>query len=503
MQRALLADLVGWISDSQRKPLVIRGARQVGKTWIVREFARLANKTLIEINFEKTPHQFSLFLSNDPKQIILELSAAFELDIKPAKSLLFLDEIQAMPEILAKLRWFAEEMPELPIIAAGSLLEFILEQHEFSMPVGRIQYMHLEPMSFEEFLQAMDRALLYRYLKEFSLAVNQKSVIPESIHLQLTKLFKEYIIIGGMPAAVLAWVKTRTLRKVNQIHHDLLSTYRDDFSKYNTRLDVAALDRVMMAVPKMIGSKFVYSRVSQISNPHAVKKALSLLNKARLSHPIISSAANGIPLGAEIKEKHFKEIFIDIGLVSAMLGLNLSQLLSTDDVNLINGGSISEQVVGQLLRCINPSYVEPRLYYWQREEKGSNAEVDYVIEHGTKVIPIEVKTGSTGTLKSLHLFMGQKKLDIAVRISSMPLSIVQVDVVYPQQMIFRVGAEPLSNRSVHKVHEDCEMGDGNNPKNSAVKGIDQLKNRINYHLLSIPFYLTSEIHRLIQDLDNA
>ena len=451
MERLCMNFLQEWLSSNDRKPLIIRGARQVGKTWLVRNLAETANRQIIELNFEKQLQLSSLFTSNNPTEILIGISAAFNLSIQPGTSLLFLDEIQAAPEILSKLRWFAEDLPELPVIAAGSLLEFALEQHTFSMPVGRISYMHLEPLIFEEFLLAKEKQQLYEYIKNYDLTIN----IPLVIHQQLMDLFKEYLIIGGMPAAVKSWVTEHSLKKVNQISYDLLATYRDDFSRYKGRLAIERLDETLIAIPKQLAQKFIFRKINQSVNVESLKHALNLLNKARLAHPVISTAANGVPLGAESNEKFFKEIFLDVGLCSISLGLVLSEVKSIHDISQINRGGIAEQVVGQLLRTINEPYIEPTLYYWHREKKGSDAEIDYVIQHHNQVIPIEIKAGSTGSLKSLHLFMSLKKLALAVRINSDLPNVTLVTV---------------------KNHEG---------------------NPIEYNLLSLPFYLLGQIHRLI------
>lgn len=453
MKRLIFKHIREWYHSPKRKPLILRGARQVGKTWLVRHLAQQENITLIELNLEKRPSLISLFQSNEPKQILLNLEASLNTKINSNNSLLFIDEIQAAPELLAKLRWFAEDMPELPVISAGSLLEFVLTEHSFSMPVGRISYMHLEPMSFEEFLLAKDKQVLFEYLTQYNLS----SKIPEDIHLQLITLFKEYIIIGGMPDAVLSWIMDGSLVNVNQVHHDLIATYQDDFAKYNSHFKVEDLNTVMLAIPKMLGQKFIYSRIDPNLSVYTVKKIITLLNKARVTHRVTSTAANGIPLGAEAREKYFKEIFLDCGLASTALGLSFNQINAANEVNLINNSGIAEQIVGQLLRTINPYFVEPTLFYWLREEAGSNAEIDYVIQHDNQVIPIEVKAGSTGSLRSLHLFMDLKSFKLAVRINS-----------------------DLPNKTDVNV------------KNHIGKNIG-------YTLLSLPFYLIGQLHRLISN----
>ncbi|HQZ87651.1 MAG TPA: AAA family ATPase [Gammaproteobacteria bacterium] len=454
MERSLLSYLVSWINSEDRKPLIVRGARQVGKTWLVRHLASTCNKTLLEINFEKKLSLVSLFESNDPKHILLNLSAHFNQQIEPGNCLLFLDEIQAAPAIFSKLRWFAEDMPELPVIAAGSLLEFLLAEHSFSMPVGRISYMHLEPLSFEEFLLAHGKKILNNYLLEYNLTTE----IPLALHEQLILMFKEYLIVGGLPAAVKSWVKEQSLVKINQIQNDLLTTYRDDFSKYKGRIEIERMDEVMSAIPKMLGKKFVYSRVNPDISATTFKQVIALLNKARISHRVLNCSANGVPLAAEIKEKIFKEIYLDTGLCSATLGLSLNQINEAKDLTLVNQGGLSEQVVGQILRTLNPPYIEPALYYWAREEKGSSAEIDYVIQCGNNIVPIEVKSGSTGTLKSLHLFMALKKLPRAVRINA------------------------------------------DLPSNTNIKVKLQMGNDVSYKLLSLPFYLVGQLYRLLNEV---
>ncbi|MCX7121558.1 MAG: AAA family ATPase [Gammaproteobacteria bacterium] len=441
-----------WLIEPVRKPLVMRGARQVGKTWVVRQLAQEGCLQLLEFNFERNPSHKDFFTENDPKKILLNIESYLGQSIDPKKSLLFLDEIQAAPELLAKLRWFYEEMPELAVIATGSLLEFVLDDHAFSMPVGRITYLHLEPLSFEEFLLARQKQKLVEYLQRYKI----NDVIALPIHQQLLSLFKEYIIIGGLPAAVSEWAINQSLEKINLIHQDLIATYRDDFSKYAKKIPIERLEEVLHAVPKMIGQKFVYRQVNPDIQIPAIKKALDLLCKARVCHRVNSVYANGIPLAAEINEKASKVILLDSGLLSAALGLPLYQINQTSDINLINNGGVSEQVVGQLLRTMRPPYVEPHLYYWARMEGSASSEVDYILQHHTSIIPVEVKSGSTGSLKSLHYFMSEKKSMFAVRVNSDFPTIASIDV-----------------------------------KTNTGKAAK-------YTLLSIPFYLTEQIYRLIE-----
>ena len=282
------------------------------------------------------------------------------------------------------------------------------------MPVGRIGYMYLEPLSFEEFLDAVGQHELRVYLQNYV----WRLTIPAAIHSQLIKLLKEYLVVGGMPAAVSTWVAEKTPYSVNQIHFDLLATYRDDFAKYSGRLAINRLEDIMNSVPRQLGKKFVYKDANSDISSAPLKQALALLSTARICHRIVATSANGLPLGAETNEQLLKVIMLDCGLCSASLGLSLDQLQSISEISLINSGGMAEQLVGQLLRTITPAYIPSSLYYWQRDKKGAEAKIDYIIQHENQVIPIEVKAGTTGTLKSLHQFMKEKKGKIAVRINS-------------------------------------------------------------------------------------
>lgn len=353
------------------------------------------NKQLFELNFEKKTEWVAHFDSNEPIEILNNLESAFGVRIKPESSILFLDEIQAFPKLLAKLRWFAEEMPELPVIAAGSLLDFVFEEHNFNMPVGRINYFHLEPMSFEEFLYARGKPVLAERIEQ----VTFKKAISSAIHDDLIKYLREYIVVGGMPAAVRSWISEQSLVTVNRIHHNLLATYRDDFAKYHNKLDPMRLEETMKSIPRMVGSKFMYKSVNPEILTRDIKQSLQLLAKACIASIVYSSSGNGIPIGSEISQKFFKVLFIDIGLSNAMLGMTLNDVKKVSDLTLVYKGGVAEQITGQMLRIALPPYIEPNLYYWQRSNPKSNAEIDYLIQHGDRVVPIEVKAGSAGSLK--------------------------------------------------------------------------------------------------------
>lgn len=451
MERKALDDLKQWLTSHNRKPMVLRGARQVGKTWLIRALAKQSGKKLIELNFEKQRSMAVHFESQDPKTILLNLESALNEAINPAESLLFLDEIQAVPDLFATFRWFYEEMPELPVVAAGSLLEFVLEDHRFSMPVGRINYFFVEPLGFEEFLLAKNEIHLHAALQNFTL----DHPFNEALHEKANQLFKEYVLVGGMPEAVVSWTKRRSLNALSQTHQDLIHTYQDDFSKYTGRLSSHYLEAVFHAIPKYLTKKWIHSHIDRTAKQASIKQALRLLTQARLCHTVQSTAGNGFPFGAEADPKTFKMILIDVGLVSTLLGLKLHQFKTLDDLMLVHQGAPAEQVVGQLLRLLPPFYIDPSLYYWTRDAHGASAEVDYLIQHEQDIVPIEVKAGSEGKLRSLHQFMHEKHWPRAIRFYAGRALSSHINVKTPQG------------------HE------------------------VSYQLLSLPAYLTEQVHRLL------
>lgn len=423
MKRLASGFLDEWLVSSRRKPLVLRGARQVGKTWLVRDLAARHSLQLIELNLERFPEYADHFRANDPRRAVAELEADLGVAIDPRRSLLFLDEIQATPQLLAFLRWFFEEMTELPVIAAGSLLEFVLREHDFSMPVGRVAYCHIEPVSFYEFLHASENDKLRSALAHAA----ESGELGARLHEKALALFGEYCLIGGLPEVVAARIAGEGMAACMRLQRDLVATYRDDFNKYRGRASVDLLRRAMDAVPRQLGGKFVYSRVEADAKHRDIRQAVQLLERARVCHRVEHTAANGVPLGAETNPRLFKTILMDIGLVSIQLGLSLLELRDLDRTVWANKGALAKQFIGQHLRCLAREFEEPRLFYWQRTG-GRQGEVDYILQHGRHVVPIEVKSGTAGAMKSLHAFMHEKRLGLAVRFDTNPPSVQDLDV---------------------------------------------------------------------------
>lgn len=414
MYRFELDYLRRWKTRTSRKPIVIRGARQVGKSYLVRMFAGQEFSNLLEVNCERNPGIVSLFESKTPRTIVSQLEARFDVPVTPGKTLLFLDEIQAAPEVLAVLRYFHEEMPELHVVCAGSLLEFVLEEHSFSMPVGRIEYLHMGTMQFEEFLLAMKRERLRQWLCDYTLDVS----VPGEIHRELLRLMRQYLVVGGLPAAVEVFAETASYRECEQVQQSIIATYRDDFSKYASKVKHRRVEKVFAGIPRLVGRKFMYSQIDRADRARDLSEALRLLCLARVAHPVRHTAANGLPLAAEGDDRHFKVLFLDVGLLCRSLGLSVAEIEQPKDVLLINRGALCEQFVGQHLAFSGRCYGEPALYYWMRRERNSNAEVDFVMPVGPDVVPVEVKAGKTGTLKSLHLFIREKNRAFALRFNS-------------------------------------------------------------------------------------
>ena len=420
MRRKIAEKLIEWRNRNGRHPLILRGARQVGKTFLVRELAKgFAN--YLEVNFEEDGSVSELFRSKNPQAICELLEAKFDISLVDGKSLLFLDELQdAEPCVLASLRYFYEKRPGLHVVAAGSLLEFLLDADErkskkdsFSMPVGRIEYMFVSPMDFEEFLLAVGKKGLCKWIQSYQLG----DTVHESFHVELSDWFRKYLVIGGMPAVVKAYVDNGVIAAERE-QQLLLSTYHDDFPKYSGRVPAGRIQKVFRAIPSMLAKKFVYAHVDADEKARDLSSAVRLLSLARVMSKVRHTSASGAPVGAGASEQIFKPLFLDVGLCSRALGLKLTDFLEDGDAILANHGPICEQFVGQHLLFAGAEYEEPFAYCWIREAPKSQAEVDYLIQVGTQVVPVEVKGGTTGSMKGLHLYLNEKHADFAVRFNA-------------------------------------------------------------------------------------
>ncbi len=410
MKRFAEKDLLEWKDRKNRKPLIIRGARQTGKTYLVEKFAEQHFENYLKIDFEFNIEIRAVFKTPDPEKITSELSLYFDTEIIAGRTLLFLDEIQACPEAIFALRYFFEKTPELHVISAGSLLEFAIRDFNYSMPVGRIEFLYLNPLTFEEFLLAHHPKLL-TYVEKLSL----EDEISPAIHQKLSELLRIFYFVGGMPEAVRAYLQNRNFLEVQRIQSGIVTTMQHDFAKYGSRADQDYLRKVMHFVPRNIGQKIRYTHIDRGARSVVLRESFHQLSLSKVIHPIYKSMGNGIPLDAEMSVRAFKAVFLDIGLVNNICGL---KLVNPDELITVYEGRLAEQFVGQELLNLGRSFEEKRLFYWTREQKNANAEIDYLMTHQNRVIPVEVKAGKTGSLKSLHLFLHEKGLSLGLRFNA-------------------------------------------------------------------------------------
>lgn len=410
--------LKAWLDSKIRKPLIIRGARQVGKSTLVRKFAASQNLELLEVNLEQhaSPEIWRSMQTNIiQKEIELATGKRFT-----KNSLLFIDEIQNCPLALQALRYFYEELPSLPVIAAGSLLEFTLSNASFPMPVGRVSYYHLGPMTFREVLVARGYDIIEESLR------SPEGISPNSpVHDKLKELYLEFLFVGGMPQAVSATIEEKSVLVAREIHRSIMATYQNDFSKYSAKLTNEILERVFRYIPLHLGEKIKYVNVSKDISSTNIKQAVDALIKARILLPAWHCGCTGIPIRATRNENIFKLYFLDVGL--ALYESKTSWLeLKEQATPLLNKGNIAEQFVAQHLAYIENGMEPPELNYWLREGKSTNAEVDFVISKGGHPYPIEIKAGATGTLRSLFQFASHTNCPQALRLDMSPPSVQQI-----------------------------------------------------------------------------
>ena len=465
MYRHRFRNLKEWLHRPRRKPLVLRGARQVGKSTLVELFCESEfDRDLVTVNLERHPHLAQAFMSNDPATILNLVDAVSDAPLSD-RSILFLDEIQAAPSAFASLRYFFEDMPQRPVVAAGSLMEFMLSDHTFSMPVGRIEYLNVGPMTFTEFLMAVGQDRLAREIEAFEWPSGGGSPgLHPLIHQRLLESLRLYHFVGGMPEAVRTYSESRNLRAVSAVHAGIVDTWRDDFPKYAARRNLTRMLRVFHFAARNPGRKVKYSNVSPDDQSATVRRDIDLLEMARVIARVTHSQCSGLPLQADVNEKVFKLIFLDVGLMNAVCGLGWQTLANQHPTQLVNAGPAAEQFVGQHLQYLLAERPNRELTYWLREGRSSNAEVDYVTEFGGRIVPIEVKAGRAGALKSLHQFVFEKRAPLAIRFHADLPELQTIDT------------------EVRRSH-----------------GAE----RVRYRLLSLPLYLVERLPRIVDALSAA
>lgn len=443
IKRNIDSVLLEWMADENRKPLLLRGARQVGKSSSVRNLGKNF-KSFVEVNFEKHRDVANIFKRiQDPKQICDALSLYYKIGIVAGETLLFLDEIQFCPEAITSLRFFKEDYPELHIIAAGSLLEFTLKELP-SFGVGRIRSLFMYPFSFSEFLCANGNEAWNDAVD----AADFDHPLIEPVHNALVEQYRIFTVVGGMPASVLAWVESHDFEKCAAELEDIQQSYYEDFGKYYKKINPDLLRYTLKSVIAQRGAKFAYSKVAGGFRPQKIRQALGMLSDAGLIKEVKMTSANGLPLGAEINDKFSRYIYLDTGLMLRVLQLDfgaseeLVELAITGSTaNLVNKGSIAESITGWELVKASNSKFKSDLFYWENISRGATAEVDYVTAKDMSVLPIEVKSGISGKMKSLRQFMGVKHLDVGIRASLENFS--RIDLSNTENSKLRIDILPL------------------------------------------------------------
>ena len=417
IERSIDALLIEWKNSNSLKPLLLRGARQVGKSCAVKHLGETFDY-YIEVNFEKRPDMKNVFERiHDVHDLANSLGMLYNVPVVAGKTLLFLDEIQDCEAAIRSLWTFKEDFPGLHVIAAGSLLEFALQELP-SFGVGRIRSLFVYPFSFDEFLQAEGKTA---WVKAKQNADYERPLLT-ALHNDLVQHYRTFLIVGGMPASVAVWVQTHDYRKCQTELDDIQLTYYDDFQKYAKKVDPTLLRNTLQSVVLQIGNKFTYSKVEGAYRAEEIKKALKLLCDAGIVKRVSHTAANGLPLGAETNDKFRKYIYLDSALLLRILDLDLGGARQLTDLivagtaeDLVNKGGLTEMVLGWELVKYNNPRSQHDLYYWENTADGTRSEVDYIITRDLKVLPIECKAGVSGKMKSLYEFMRQKHLTDAVR----------------------------------------------------------------------------------------
>jgi len=457
MYRKIEDYLKQWRLNVNRKPMILRGARQVGKTYIIDKFGIENYTHYLKINLEQDSNLQAIFATNKPQQIVNELSALYNVPILDHQTLIFIDEIQISPTAISALRYFYEQMPNIHIITAGSLLDHSLNEIQYAMPVGRVEFAYMYPLSFIEFLTAFEETGLVDYIESYTI----ENAFSQAIHNKLCDYLRLYFFIGGMPEAVRTYIDTKNLIEVEKVHSSILTSLQYDFAKYGTRKQQEFLTDVLNYCANNIGRKVKYVTINKNAHSSQLKEALLKLELSRVLHLVRNTKSAETPITQYLDSDIFKPIFLDIGLVNSLAKIKLS-----DIQNLVTDfeGALAEQFVGQEFIANRNFYSEQKLYYWHRESKNSNAEIDYLYQIDNKIFPVEVKSGKRGTLKSLHVFLSEKGKSTGIRFNlDLP----------------NFGIDLTASLNIKNAIE------------------------LKYNLLSLPLYFAGNLNRIFQNSDIA
>lgn len=404
--------LVAWKKQVKRKPLILMGARQVGKTFVLKKFGEQEYENVVYLNFEDMPRLSKLFeASLSPEVILRALTIEMDTEIVAGKTLIIFDEVQECPNALNSLKYFCENAPDQHIVAAGSLLGVKLE-HTKGFPVGKVQFLSLYPLSFLEFLEATEKERLLNFITDLKNA----SPLPPNIHEKLLDLFKEYLFVGGMPEAVSEYLESRDLTKVREIQEAILSAYSLDFAKHAPKEQIMKISQVWDAIPGQLAKenkKFIYSALREGARAKEFEVAIQWLMEAGLIYKTSVVTVPKIPLSAYADFNIFKVYLVDVGLLGAMSHLSAKTIIYENELFQEFRGAIVENYVAQEL-----AHSHYPLFYWTSEGK---AELDFVLEHDDRIYPLEVKSGNSTKKKSLRVYGDSYKPKLLIRTSPMNL----------------------------------------------------------------------------------
>ena len=421
--RFAIEHLNQWLTKSNRKPLVIRGARQVGKTELVRLFCQQADLNLIEINLEE--QQISEFEKESSFDIDRALSEIYALTGQQVtdKSLLFIDEIQESNKAYNRLRFFKEQKPNIPLIAAGSLLEVELKKSKQSAPVGRLEFLFLGPMTFAEFLVAHGQQALWEQIK--TLDFNQQNTIAETVHQKIIGYLRDYFYVGGMPEAVTAFIEgSRNYDAARSVQNAIMESYRQDVRRYASGKTAKTILDIFDKMAFEVGNKVKFSNFSTEKSTYT-REAIDTLDDIYVLQKVYHSNCSGVPIKKGENSNVYKIYLLDVGLYNCLMETPLKNIINISENELLNKGDIAEQFIAQHLYINHFTTTRPRLNYWLRDQIPSNAEVDFSTVIDNKITPIEVKAGKTGSIKSLTRFMYDKK--------SVTQQAIRYDLAYREQ----------------------------------------------------------------------
>jgi predicted AAA+ superfamily ATPase len=432
LKRQIDSALLHWKKGAKHEPLLLRGARQVGKTSVVRHLGRKF-EYYVEINFENSVEARQIFESGNlsPQGLCAQLAALFDVPIEAGRTLLFMDEIQCCPSAIASLCRFCDDFPELHVIATGALLEFVFEDVP-SFDANRICSLYLYPLSFAEFLQANGDADLLRAIVKAA----PDRPLDETLHFRALDRLKLFLLIGGMPETVAVFLAGHNLAQCQATIDGLITLLQNDFTKYRRRVPTSQISSAFDSVVRQMGSKFVYTDREQSYSAFQIKYAAELLMMEGLVVPVTHTLAEGLPLGDRINPRFRKLLLLDTGILQRSLGLNLSEVLLSDDFETVCADGVAEMFTGMELVKARSPFAPPQLFYWTQEEKNSRAEVDFVVSIGRRIVPLEVKSGKQGKMQNINLFMKEKQSEYGIRISLENFATYGKIKVYPLYAVF-------------------------------------------------------------------